>query len=178
MEPTLFSSLVELAFKQIFHVMTFDISANVVRMKFVLEATPQKQTGGSNMAHFKVPTSSDVVFSDWLVSFVYCALQLIVFVRRLLFHRYFTFFPSLQMMDGNKDEADRCLEYAEKFILEGKNDKAEKFLQKAERLFPSERAKGKKVHAPFPVGPSLFSLTIMFLIVEYIVVSLSLLLGA
>ncbi|KAJ1528884.1 hypothetical protein ONE63_007253 [Megalurothrips usitatus] len=44
-------------------------------------------------------------------------------------------------MESNRDEAERCLEYAEKFILEGKTDKAEKFLNKAERLFPTARAK-------------------------------------
>lgn len=44
-------------------------------------------------------------------------------------------------MDGNKDEADRCLDYAEKFAEQGLKEKAEKFIQKAERLFPTERAK-------------------------------------
>ncbi|KAF4533210.1 hypothetical protein B566_EDAN011855 [Ephemera danica] len=44
-------------------------------------------------------------------------------------------------MDSNKDEADRCLDYAERFLLEGRRDKAEKFILKAERLFPTQRAK-------------------------------------
>ncbi|XP_034238975.1 dnaJ homolog subfamily B member 14 [Thrips palmi] len=44
-------------------------------------------------------------------------------------------------MEGNRDEAERCIEFAERFILEGKIDKAEKFLNKAERLFPTSRAK-------------------------------------
>lgn len=48
-----------------------------------------------------------------------------------------------KMMEGNKDEAERCIEFAERFILEGKKDKAEKFLLKAERLFPTQKAKGK-----------------------------------
>nr|CAD7200562.1 unnamed protein product [Timema douglasi] len=43
-------------------------------------------------------------------------------------------------MEVNKDEAERCIEYAERFILEGKKDRAEKFLQKAERLFPTQKA--------------------------------------
>jgi hypothetical protein len=47
------------------------------------------------------------------------------------------------MMEVNKDEAERCIEYAERFILDGKKDKAEKFLLKAERLFPTQKAKGK-----------------------------------
>ena len=46
-------------------------------------------------------------------------------------------------MEGNRDEAERCIEFAERFVLEGKIDKAEKFLNKAERLYPTSRAKGK-----------------------------------
>nr|XP_023023380.1 dnaJ homolog subfamily B member 12 [Leptinotarsa decemlineata] len=44
-------------------------------------------------------------------------------------------------MEGNKDEATRCIEMAEKFIKEQNRDKAEKFLHKAERLFPTQKAK-------------------------------------
>ncbi|XP_063218196.1 dnaJ homolog subfamily B member 12 [Bacillus rossius redtenbacheri] len=44
-------------------------------------------------------------------------------------------------MEVNKDEADRCIELAEKYLTEGQKDKAEKFLLKAERLFPSQKAK-------------------------------------
>jgi len=46
-------------------------------------------------------------------------------------------------MGVNKDEAERCVEYAERFILDGEKDKAKKFLHKAERLFPTQKAKGK-----------------------------------
>jgi DnaJ family protein B protein 12 len=46
-------------------------------------------------------------------------------------------------MIANKEEAERCIEYAERFILDGKKDKAEKILLKAERLFPTQKAKGK-----------------------------------
>lgn len=45
-------------------------------------------------------------------------------------------------MDSNKDEALRCIEVAEKYIKERKKEKAQKFLYKAERLFPTQRAKG------------------------------------
>jgi DnaJ family protein B protein 12 len=45
------------------------------------------------------------------------------------------------MMEVNKEEAKRCIGYAEMFILDGKKDKAEKFLLKAERLFPTQKAK-------------------------------------
>jgi hypothetical protein len=46
------------------------------------------------------------------------------------------------MMEVNKDEAERCIEYTEKFILDDKRDKAEKCLLKEERLFPTQKAKG------------------------------------
>lgn len=42
-------------------------------------------------------------------------------------------------MESNRDEADKCLELAMKFIKQGQKDKAEKFVRKAERLFPSQR---------------------------------------
>lgn len=44
-------------------------------------------------------------------------------------------------MDSNKDDALRCIEVAEKYIREKNKEKAEKFLYKAERLFPTQRAK-------------------------------------
>lgn len=45
-------------------------------------------------------------------------------------------------MDGNRDEADRCIEIAIQSLSDGKYEKAEKFLKKAENLFPTEKAKG------------------------------------
>jgi len=42
-------------------------------------------------------------------------------------------------MESNKDEADKCLELALKFIRQGQREKAEKFVRKAERLYPSSR---------------------------------------
>ena len=47
-------------------------------------------------------------------------------------------------MEVNKEEAERCIEYAERFILDGKKDKAKQFLLKAEKLFPTQKAKGKR----------------------------------
>ncbi|XP_053969920.1 dnaJ homolog subfamily B member 12 [Anastrepha ludens] len=44
-------------------------------------------------------------------------------------------------MDGNKDEAHRCIDIAVQSFSEGKIEKAEKFLLKAEKLFPTQRAK-------------------------------------
>lgn len=50
------------------------------------------------------------------------------------------------MMEVNKDEAERCIELARKYILEGNTDKAEKFLHKAERLYPTQKAKDLLEH--------------------------------
>lgn len=44
-------------------------------------------------------------------------------------------------MEGNKDEAARCIDLAEKYIKEKNRDKAEKFLYKAEKLYPTQKAK-------------------------------------
>ena len=45
-------------------------------------------------------------------------------------------------MEGNKDEALRCVELAEENIAMGKYDKADKFLNKAQKLFPTSKAEG------------------------------------
>lgn len=46
-------------------------------------------------------------------------------------------------MEGNKDEAERCVELGEKYMAEGKYDKAEKFLSKAQKLFPTSKAESE-----------------------------------
>lgn len=45
-------------------------------------------------------------------------------------------------MEGNRDEAERCIEIAIKALREAKIEKAEKFLKKAESLYPTRKAKG------------------------------------
>jgi hypothetical protein len=45
-------------------------------------------------------------------------------------------------MDSNRDESERCIQLAEHCIRNNQNDKALKFLLKADRLFPSPKAKG------------------------------------
>lgn len=47
-------------------------------------------------------------------------------------------------MEGNRDEAERCIAIAVQALREAKIEKAEKFLNKAEKLYPSQKAKGKK----------------------------------
>ncbi|EDW16886.1 dnaJ homolog subfamily B member 12 [Drosophila mojavensis] len=44
-------------------------------------------------------------------------------------------------MDSNKDEAQRCIDLAEQAFTEGKIERAEKFLLKAEKLYPTDKAK-------------------------------------
>ncbi|KAF5294450.1 hypothetical protein FQR65_LT01576 [Abscondita terminalis] len=57
-------------------------------------------------------------------------------------------------MEVNKDEAERCIELAEEQIKLKNKERAEKFLHKAERLFPTQRAKDLlvqiKLMAPTP----------------------------
>ncbi len=52
-------------------------------------------------------------------------------------------------MDGNKDDSEKCLRLAEKYIRLGDREKAIKFLNKAERLYPSKRAKGMNIQYPY-----------------------------
>ncbi|GCB80402.1 hypothetical protein scyTo_0017164 [Scyliorhinus torazame] len=44
-------------------------------------------------------------------------------------------------MEGNRDEAEKCLQIARRALQEGQPDKALKFLHKAEKLYPSVEAK-------------------------------------
>lgn len=47
-------------------------------------------------------------------------------------------------MEGNRDEAEKCINIATKALEAGDKEKAVKFLNKAEKLFPTDKAKGKK----------------------------------
>ncbi|XP_023299974.2 dnaJ homolog subfamily B member 12 [Lucilia cuprina] len=47
----------------------------------------------------------------------------------------------MTIIEGNKDEALRCIDIAVQALSEGKLEKAEKFLLKAEKLFPTQKAK-------------------------------------
>lgn len=44
-------------------------------------------------------------------------------------------------LDGNKDEAEKCIAIAQNALTGGNFEKAEKFLLKAERLYPTPLAK-------------------------------------
>ena len=50
-------------------------------------------------------------------------------------------------MEGNKDESERCIKIAENYARNGDKDKALKFLSKADKLYPSKKARGRhKTH--------------------------------
>lgn len=46
-------------------------------------------------------------------------------------------------MEVNRDEAERCIEIATAALTNNEPEKALRFLEKAQRLFPTEKAKGK-----------------------------------
>lgn len=47
-------------------------------------------------------------------------------------------------MDSNKDEAERCVELAERYMKEKKFEDAEKFIRKAQKLYPTQKTEGEK----------------------------------
>lgn len=46
-------------------------------------------------------------------------------------------------MESNRDEAERCISIALNAIKSQKAEKALRFLEKAQRLFPTDKARGK-----------------------------------
>lgn len=48
----------------------------------------------------------------------------------------------MKKMEGNRDEAEKCINIATKSLEAGDKEKALKFLNKAEKLYPTDRAKG------------------------------------
>lgn len=56
-------------------------------------------------------------------------------------------------MDGNKDEAQKCINIALAAAKSGNLQKAEKFLQKADNLYPSQKAKGNIITIEFIYKP-------------------------
>ena len=50
---------------------------------------------------------------------------------------------SLFKMEGNRDESEKCLKLARKFAASGEKEKAIKYVLKADKLYPSAKAKGK-----------------------------------
>lgn len=48
-------------------------------------------------------------------------------------------------MEGNRDEAERCINIATAALEAGDKEKALRFLNKAEKLYPTDRAKGEDI---------------------------------
>lgn len=48
---------------------------------------------------------------------------------------------NISAMDSNKDEAERCIKIALNAISNNDQEKARRFLEKAQRLFPTDKAK-------------------------------------
>lgn len=46
-------------------------------------------------------------------------------------------------MEVNRDEAERCVDIATAALTSDQPEKAQRFLEKAQRLFPTEKAKGE-----------------------------------
>lgn len=46
-------------------------------------------------------------------------------------------------MEGNRDEAEKCMHIATKALEAGDKEKALRFLNKAEKLYPTDKAKSK-----------------------------------
>lgn len=53
-------------------------------------------------------------------------------------------------MEGNRDEAERCVRIAREALGAGDRGKAQRFLQKAERLYPLPAARGEHPTRPDP----------------------------
>lgn len=46
-------------------------------------------------------------------------------------------------MEVNRDEAERCIDIATAALSNDLPEKAQRFLEKAQRLFPTEKARGE-----------------------------------
>ena len=46
-------------------------------------------------------------------------------------------------MEGNKDEAKKCLEIARRFLANGDKEKAKKFAYKSKKLYPLKEAQSE-----------------------------------
>ena len=51
-------------------------------------------------------------------------------------------------MEANKEEAERCIEAAERAVNSGQREKAARLLRKAENMYPTEKAQCELIHRP------------------------------
>lgn len=55
-------------------------------------------------------------------------------------------------MEGNRDEAEKCIGIAREALEAGDRDRALRFLGKAQKLYPTDAARGERAAGPAP-GP-------------------------
>lgn len=55
-------------------------------------------------------------------------------------------------MEGNRDEAEKCIGIAREALEAGNRDRALRFLGKAQKLYPTDTARGEARPPPAPRG--------------------------
>lgn len=53
-------------------------------------------------------------------------------------------------MEGNRDEAEKCIGIAREALEAGDRDRALRFLGKAQKLYPTDAARGERAAGPAP----------------------------
>lgn len=56
-----------------------------------------------------------------------------------------SYFSSAVAMESNKDEAERCIEISLAALRDNRPDKARRFLEKAQKLFPTQKAQRESI---------------------------------
>lgn len=55
-------------------------------------------------------------------------------------------------MEGNRDEAEKCIGIAREALEAGNRDRALRFLAKAQKLYPTDTARGEARPLPHPAA--------------------------
>lgn len=63
-------------------------------------------------------------------------------------------------MEGNRDEAEKCIHIATKALEAGDKEKALRFLNKAEKLYPTDKAKSKDTNVTVFIRSELTELSV------------------
>lgn len=56
---------------------------------------------------------------------------------------FFVTFPTGKKMESNRGEAEKCVEIADQALKAHQLERAKTFLNRAERMYPTQRAKGQ-----------------------------------
>lgn len=57
---------------------------------------------------------------------------------------FFIYLKLRPAMEVNRDEAERCIDIATAALTNNQAEKAVRFLEKAQKLFPTDKARGKR----------------------------------